>query len=64
MGRRPVAVLGPSGGNRFSPSNVSIQAGETVEWVWPPGAMGHTVAQDTQEPASSGALSNGPKTSR
>jgi plastocyanin len=57
-----IQVLGPSGGNRFSPADVTIQAGQTVEWVWPSGAVGHNVAPDDDEPASSGPLANGPET--
>jgi plastocyanin len=57
-----IQVLGPSGGNRFSPTNVTIQAGETVEWVWPSGAMSHNVVPDALEPTTSGSPSNGPKT--
>jgi plastocyanin len=59
-----IQVLGPSGGNRFNPADVTIQAGETVEWVWPQGAVGHNVAPDDDEPVSSGPLSSGPKTYR
>jgi plastocyanin len=57
-----IQVLGPSGGNRFSPTDVTIQAGQTVEWVWPAGAIGHNVTPDDGEPASSGPLANGPET--
>ncbi|HEY9505117.1 MAG TPA: plastocyanin/azurin family copper-binding protein [Gemmatimonadales bacterium] len=59
-----IQVLGPSGGNRFNPTEVTIQAGQTVEWVWPAGAVGHNVAPDGEEPMPSGPLSNGPKTYR
>jgi plastocyanin len=59
-----IQVLGPSGGNRFSPTNVTIQAGETVEWVWPSNSSGHNVVPDAQEPTSSGGLSSGPTTYR
>jgi plastocyanin len=59
-----IQVLGPSGGNRFSPTTVTIQAGETVEWVWPSGAISHNVTPDGTQPAPSGPLSNGPKTYR
>jgi plastocyanin len=59
-----IQVLGPAGGNRFSPTDVTIQAGQTVEWVWPSGAIGHNVAPDGTEPSPSGPLSNGPKTYR
>jgi plastocyanin len=57
-----IQVLGPAGGNRFSPADVTIQAGQTVEWVWPSGAVGHNVSPDDTEPTVSGPVSNGPKT--
>jgi plastocyanin len=57
-----IQVLGPAGGNRFSPPDVTIQAGQTVEWVWPSGAVGHNVSPDDTEPTVSGPVSNGPKT--
>jgi plastocyanin len=56
-----IQVLGPGGGNRFEPTQVTIQAGETVEWVWPAGSMAHNVVPDGDDPATSGALANGPK---
>jgi plastocyanin len=56
-----VQVLGPAGGNRFDPTDVTIQAGQTVAWVWPQGSLGHNVAPDGTEPQPSGALSNGPR---
>jgi plastocyanin len=59
-----IQVLGPSGGNRFEPTNVTIQAGQTVAWVWPQGAIGHNVAPDAAEPAPSGPVANGPRTYR
>jgi plastocyanin len=57
-----IQVLGPSGGNRFEPADVTIQVGQTVEWVWPSGAIGHNVSPDDTEPPSSGPVSNGPDT--
>jgi plastocyanin len=57
-----IQVLGPSGGNRFSPTDVTIQAGQTVEWVWPPGSTGHNVTPDDTEPTSSGPVASGPET--
>jgi plastocyanin len=40
---------------------VTIQAGETVEWVWPAGSMDHNVVPDGgTEPTSSGQLADGP----
>jgi plastocyanin len=56
-----IQVLGPSGGNRFEPTSVTIQAGETVEWVWPPNnSVLHNVVPDEDEPSSSGPLQTGP----
>ena len=57
-----IQVLGPSGGNRFSPADVTIQAGETVEWVWPAGSTGHNVTPDDTEPTVSGPVASGPET--
>jgi plastocyanin len=55
-----VQVLGPSGGNRFDPISVTIQAGQTVLWVWPNGSEAHNVEPDAGQPASSGPLVDGP----
>jgi plastocyanin len=57
-----IQVLGPGGGNRFEPTEVTIQAGETVEWVWPAGSQAHNVVPDGTQPTSSGSLQNGPAT--
>ena len=57
-----IQVLGPAGTNRFSPTNVTIQAGETVEWQWGPGAIGHNVGPDATQPTSSGSLASAPHT--
>jgi plastocyanin len=56
-----IQVLGPGGGNRFEPTQVTIQAGQTVKWVWPSGSIGHNVSPDGDEPARSGPLANGPE---
>ncbi len=56
-----IQVLGPGGGNRFSPTQVTIQAGQTVKWTWPSGSLAHNVVPDADEPASSGPLGNGPR---
>jgi len=55
-----IQVLGPDGGNRFEPTQVTIQAGQTVKWVWPAGSMDHNVVPDEDEPVSSGGLVDGP----
>jgi plastocyanin len=57
-----IQVLGPSGGNLFNPADVTIQVGQTVEWVWPTGAIGHNVTPDDEEPTTSGPVANGPNT--
>jgi plastocyanin len=56
-----IQVLGPPN-NVFSPADVTIQAGQTVEWVWSAEALGHNVSPDDTEPTSSGPVANGPKT--
>jgi plastocyanin len=56
-----IQVLGPNGGNRFEPADVTIQAGETVAWLWPQGALAHNVAPDATQPTPSGPVANGPK---
>ena len=55
-----IQVLGPGGGNRFDPTEVTIQVGQTVRWVWPSGSVAHNVEPDDDEPTRSGPLTNGP----
>jgi plastocyanin len=55
-----IQVLGPSGGNRFDPTEVTIQAGQTVSWVWPVGSLDHNVVPDGTQPPLSGGLEDGP----
>ena len=44
MGAATVAVqVAPSGDTSFSPSSVSIQPGDTVQWVWKSKSMPHSV---------------------
>ena len=59
-----VAVLGPSGGNRFSPSEVTVVAGSTVTWQWAEDAVSHNVAPDVAGgfPVRSGDPTDGPLT--
>ena len=58
-----VQVLGPSGGNRFSPANIIIAAGTTVTWQWGDGALSHNVVPDDgATPATSGPVANAPNT--
>jgi plastocyanin len=56
-----IQVLGPNGGNRFTPTQVTIQAGQTVKWAWPSGSLAHNVEPDGDEPTRSGPLANGPR---
>lgn len=56
-----IEVLGPTGGNRFEPATVTIQAGETVAWIWPQGSLAHNVVPDEDEPETSGPVANGPR---
>jgi plastocyanin len=57
-----IQVLGPDGGNRFEPAQVTILAGQTVRWSWPQGSLQHNIVPDGgDEPAPSGAFANGPK---
>lgn len=55
-----VQVLGPPGDNRFEPASVTIQARQTVAWIWPSGSVQHNVTPDDTEPVTSGPLANGP----
>jgi plastocyanin len=56
-----IEVLGPTGGNRFEPADVTIQAGQSVLWSWPSGSVDHNVVPDDVEPTSSGGLADGPE---
>lgn len=56
-----IQVLGPSGGNRFTPTQVTIQAGQTVKWTWPNGSLAHNVVPDADEPTTSGPVTSGPE---
>ena len=38
-----VQVLGPTGGNRFDPADISVATGTTVTWEWGDGALDHSV---------------------
>jgi len=58
-----IQVLGPSGGNRFEPAEVTINVGQTVTWSWPAASVGHNVLPDAGNvPARSGPLADGPTT--
>jgi plastocyanin len=55
-----IQVLGPDGGNRFAPTQVTIQVGQAVEWVWPAGSLDHNVVPDEEDPTTSGPPEDGP----
>jgi plastocyanin len=45
-----------SDGNRFEPAEITIMAGDTVNWYWPPGSAGHNIVPDDGDlPPHSGA---------
>ena len=47
--------------NQFSPVPQTIQAGQTVTWVWQAGTVGHNVTPVGVEPARSGDPADGPR---
>lgn len=56
-----VQVLGPAGGNRFSPAEITVVAGTTVTWDWGEGAVSHSVVPDNgTTPQSSGPVVDAP----
>lgn len=58
-----ISVLGPAGGNRFSPSEVTVVAGSTVTWEWAEDALSHNVSPNVgATPPRSGDVTNGPHT--
>lgn len=51
-----------AGGNRFEPASITIFAGDTVNWFWPPGSAGHNVVPDDGDlPPHSGPPADHPK---
>jgi len=63
QGATTIQVLGPAGGNRFSPANVTVLLGTPVTWEWPDGSVGHNVVPDDgTTPPTSGPLASGPYT--
>jgi plastocyanin len=55
-----VLISGPPV-NRFSPSTITIKAGETVTWRWATGAVGHNVTPDNGTvPAGEASLFSAP----
>lgn len=60
-GRNTVLVLN-EGGNRFDPAQITIAVGDTINWFWPVGSVGHNVVPDDgNAPATSGAPAGYPK---
>ena len=58
-----IEVLGPSGGNRFDPADITVIAGTTVTWHWPSESLQHNgVGDDGNNPAGSGGLTDGEHT--
>jgi plastocyanin len=59
-----IAVLGPAGGNRFSPSAVTVVSGTSVTWQWAEDAVNHNVAPDVSggSPIRNGDPVDGPLT--
>ncbi|MBA2457615.1 MAG: hypothetical protein H0V43_01520 [Gemmatimonadales bacterium] len=51
-----------AGGNRFQPASITVTVGDTVNWHWPVGSIGHNVVPDDgNAPATSGAPTGYPK---
>jgi len=49
-------------GNRFQPASITVTVGDTVNWYWPVGSIGHNVVPDDgNAPATSGAPTGYPK---
>ena len=56
-----VQVLGPPGENRFEPTTITINLGQTVTWIWPAGSADHNINPDDRAtPARSGNPIDGP----
>lgn len=57
-----ILVLNDGGaGGRFEPAALTVVAGGTVNWFWPPGSSGHNVVPDDGDtPPQSGALAGWP----
>ena len=51
-----------SDGNRFDPAEITIAAGDTVNWYWSPGSAGHNIVPDNGDlPPHSGAPDDHPR---
>jgi plastocyanin len=54
-------ILVGAGGNRFEPAELTVEAGEVVNWFWPSGSVGHNVVPDDGDsPPQSGPLAGYP----
>jgi plastocyanin len=54
-GARNTILVGGNG-NQFQPADLTIPAGQTVNWFWPPGSANHNVVPDDNDsPPGSGA---------
>jgi plastocyanin len=50
------------GGNRFEPASITVTVGDTVNWFWPVGSVGHNILPDDGDlPPNSGAPADHPK---
>jgi plastocyanin len=50
------------GVNRFEPATITVSVGDTVNWFWPVGSVGHNIVPDDGDlPPNSGAPANHPK---
>jgi len=55
-------LVANAGDNRFEPASITISAGDTVNWFWPPGSAGHNLVPDNGDlPPSSGPPAGHPK---
>jgi plastocyanin len=55
-------VLVLTDGNRFEPDAITVSVGDTVNWFWPVGSVGHNILPDDGDmPPNSGAPADHPK---
>lgn len=55
-------ILVGANGDRFQPADLTIAAGQTVNWYWPPGSANHNVVPDDNDsPPNSGAPASYPR---
>lgn len=48
----PTITVAPGGALQFSPASITINAGESVRFVWATGATNHNVSPDTGNPSA------------